>query len=87
MLDLLDEAGMEELVANAVTLLSCPTPNATPLIDDLASHFRSRTRAVVVVPYDPVLESGSNIEYGTLSATTKRAWLRAAAVMMDPYAR
>jgi MinD-like ATPase involved in chromosome partitioning or flagellar assembly len=87
MLDLLDEAGMDELVANAVTLLSCPTPNATPLIDDLASHFRSRTRAVVVVPYDPALESGSNIEYGMLAATTKRAWLRAAAVMMDPYAR
>jgi MinD-like ATPase involved in chromosome partitioning or flagellar assembly len=87
MLDLLDEAGMEELVANAVTLLSCPTPNATPLIDDLAAHFRSRTRAVVVVPYDPALESGSNIEYGMLAATTKRAWLRAAAVMMDPYVR
>jgi MinD-like ATPase involved in chromosome partitioning or flagellar assembly len=87
MLDLLDEAGMEELVANAVTLLSCPTPNATPLIDDLAAHFRSRTRAVVVVPYDPALESGSNIEYGTLAAATKRAWLRAAAVMMDPYVR
>ena len=87
MLDLLDEAGMEELVANAVTLLSCPTPNPTPLIEDLAGHFRSRTRAVVVVPYDPALESGSNIEYGTLAAPTKRAWLRAAAVMMDPYAR
>ena len=28
MLDLLDEAGMGELVANAVTLLSCPTPAA-----------------------------------------------------------
>ena len=87
MLDLLDEAGMEELVANAVTLLSCPTPNPTPLIDDLAGHFRTRTRAVVVVPYDPALESGSNIEYPMLSPATKRAWLRAAAVMMDPYAR
>jgi MinD-like ATPase involved in chromosome partitioning or flagellar assembly len=87
MLDLLDEAGMEELVANAVTLLSCPTPNTTPLIDDLAAHFRSRTRAVVVVPYDPALESGSNIEYTMLAAATKRAWLRAAAVMMDPYVR
>ncbi|GGM86819.1 hypothetical protein GCM10007977_105900 [Dactylosporangium sucinum] len=87
MLDLLDEAGMEELVANAVTLLSCPTPNPTPLIDDLAGHFRSRTRAVVVVPYDPALESGSNIEYPMLGPATKRAWLRAAAVMMDPYAR
>jgi MinD-like ATPase involved in chromosome partitioning or flagellar assembly len=87
MLDLLDEAGMEELVANAVTLLSCPTPNPTPLIDDLAGHFRTRTRAVVVVPYDPALESGSNIEYPVLAPATKRAWLRAAAVMMDPYAR
>jgi MinD-like ATPase involved in chromosome partitioning or flagellar assembly len=87
MLDLLDEAGMEELVANAVTLLSCPTPNPTPLIDDLAGHFRTRTRAVVVVPYDPALESGSNIEYPMLAPATKRAWLRAAAVMMDPYAR
>ena len=87
MLDLLDEAGMGELVANGVTLLSCPTPNPTPLLDDLAAHFASRTRAVVVVPYDPALESGSNIEYHMLQPATRRAWLRAAAVMMDPFAR
>ena len=86
MLDLLDEAGMGELVANGVTLLSCPTPNPTPLLDDLAAHFASRTRAVVVVPYDPALESGSNIEYHMLQPATRRAWLRAAAVMMDPFA-
>ena len=36
---------------------------------------------------DPALESGSNIEYTMLAPATKRAWLRAAAVMMDPYAR
>jgi MinD-like ATPase involved in chromosome partitioning or flagellar assembly len=87
MLDLLDEAGMDEMVANAVTLLSCPTPNHTPLIEDLAAHFAARTRAVVVVPYDPGLESGSLIEYSDLQPATRQAWLRAAAVMMDPYAR
>src|SRR5687768_6238278 len=87
MLDLLDEAGMEEMVRNAVTLLSCPSPNPTPLIEDLAAHFAGRTRAVVVVPYDPVLESGSQIEYSDLLPATRRAWLHAAAVMMDPYAR
>jgi MinD-like ATPase involved in chromosome partitioning or flagellar assembly len=87
MLDLLDEAGMDEMVANAVTLLSCPTPNHTPLIEDLAAHFTARTRAVVVVPYDPGLESGSLIEYSDLQPATRQAWLRAAAVMMDPYAR
>jgi MinD-like ATPase involved in chromosome partitioning or flagellar assembly len=87
MLDLLEDAGMGRAVKNAVTLLSCPTPGPSPLLDDLAAHFGSRTRAVAVVPYDPALESGSNIEYGALQPATKRAWLRAAAVMLEPFAR
>jgi MinD-like ATPase involved in chromosome partitioning or flagellar assembly len=87
MLDLLEEAGMQQLVSNAVTLLSCPTPNPSPLMDDLAAHFRSRTRAVTVVPYDPALESGSSIEYGMLQPVTRRAWLQATAVMVEPFLR
>jgi MinD-like ATPase involved in chromosome partitioning or flagellar assembly len=87
MLDLLEEAGLGAMVKNAVTLLSCPTPGKSPLLDDLAAHFGTRTRAVAVVPYDPQLESGSNIEYGMLSPTTKRAWLRAVGVMLEPFAR
>ena len=87
MLDLLVDAGMDRLVKNAVTLLSCPTPGRSPLLDDLAAHFSSRTRAVTVVPYDPQLESGSSIEYPQLHASTKRAWLRAAAVILEPFAR
>jgi hypothetical protein len=39
------------------------------------------------VPYDPVLESGSQIEYSDLAPATRRAWLQAAAVMLDPNAR
>jgi MinD-like ATPase involved in chromosome partitioning or flagellar assembly len=87
MLDLLDKAGMGELVKNAVTLLSCPTPRPTPLLDELAAHFATRTRAVTVVPYDPALESGSSIEYSDLRPATRRAWLAAAAVMLEPFAR
>jgi MinD-like ATPase involved in chromosome partitioning or flagellar assembly len=87
MLDLLEEAGLGLMVKNAVTLLSCPTPTRSPLLDDFAAHFRSRTRAVAVVPYDPQLENGSNIEYGVLSPATKRAWLRATAMMLEPFAR
>ena len=87
MLDLLEEAGLGLMVKNAVTLLSCPTPGKSPLLDDLTAHFGSRTRAVAVVPYDPQLESGSNIEYGMLAPVTKRAWLRAVGVMLEPFAR
>jgi MinD-like ATPase involved in chromosome partitioning or flagellar assembly len=87
MLDLLQEKGMGAMVANAVTLLSCPTPRQSPLLDDLARHFASRTRAVVVVPYDPALEPGSSIEFAQLAPATRQAWLHAAAVMLAPFAR
>ena len=87
MLDLLEEAGMTELVANAVTLLSLPTPRASPMMQDIARHFATRTRAVVVVPYDPALEAGASIEYGVLQPATRQAWLEAAGVMLAPFIR
>lgn len=87
MLDLLHEWGMGQLAQDAVTLLSCPTPNPSPLLDDLARHFATRTRAVVVVPYDPTLESGSSIEYPMLQAGTRAAWLQAASVIVEKFAR
>lgn len=87
MLDLLHEWGMGQLVSDAVTLLSCPTPNPSPLLNDLARHFASRTRAVAVVPYDPALESGSSIEYPNLAPATKRAWVQAASVIMERFTR
>jgi len=86
MLDVLDDSGMGDLVANAVTLISCPSPGPLPLLDDFVKHFNTRTRAVAVVPYDPALEVGSSIEYQDLQAETRQAWLRAASVMIEPFA-
>lgn len=84
MLELLGQYGLGQLAAEAVTLLSCATPGRAPLLDDLRSHFSSRTRAVVEVPYDPALESGSAIEPSELEPATRRAWWHACAVMLDP---
>ncbi len=86
MLDLLDEIGMDDLVKNAVTLISCPSPGPLPMLDDLKKHFATRTRAVAVVPYDPALEVGSSIEYPELLPETRAAWLRAASTMIEPFA-
>jgi MinD-like ATPase involved in chromosome partitioning or flagellar assembly len=85
MLDVLDESGMGDLVAGAVTLISCPSPGPLPLLDDFQKHFATRTRAVAVVPYDPALEVGSSIEYAELQPETRQAWLRAASVMIEPF--
>jgi hypothetical protein len=67
-------------------LISCPSPGELPLLNDLAKHFATRTRAVAVVPYDPALEVGSSIEYSVLQPETRQAWMRAAAVMIEPFA-
>ncbi|MGX6604884.1 AAA family ATPase [Micromonosporaceae bacterium Da 78-11] len=85
MLDVLDESGMGDLVANAVTLISCPSPGPLPLLADFQKHFATRTRAVAVVPYDPALEVGSSIEYADLQPETRQAWLKAASVMIEPF--
>lgn len=86
MLDLLNDTGQEDLVRNAVTLISCPSPGKLPLLEDFKKHFATRTRAVVVVPYDPALEVGSSIEYADLQPETRAAWLRAASTMIEPFA-
>jgi MinD-like ATPase involved in chromosome partitioning or flagellar assembly len=86
MLDLLTETGREDLVQNAVTLISCPSAGEMPLLADLTKHFASRTRGVAVVPYDPSLEVGSSIEYADLQPETRAAWLKAAAMMIEPFA-
>ena len=86
MLDLLDETGQGDLVANAVTLISCPSAGKAPLLDDLVKHFGTRTRAVAVVPYDPSLEVGSSIEYADLQPETRAAWIKAASMMIEPFA-
>ena len=86
MLDLLNDTGMEELAANAVTLISCPSSGPLPLLEDFKKHFATRTRGVAVVPYDASLEVGSSIEYGELQPETKAAWIRAAALMIEPFA-
>ncbi|MFC4335043.1 MinD/ParA family ATP-binding protein [Salininema proteolyticum] len=85
MLDLLEENGYGHLVKDAVTLLSLPTPNPGPLLQDLSAHFSSRTKDVAVVPYDPALEPGAKIEFSALRDQTRNAWYEAAAKIIDGY--
>ena len=79
--------GMDDLVANAVTLISCPSPGKLPLLDDLTKHFATRTRAVAVIPYDPALESGSTIVFSQIADATRRAWLDASAALVQGWGR
>ena len=62
-------------------------PEHQPEIDAdpraIEDHFELRCRAVLRVPYDRHLDSGSPVDYRALSAESRRAWLRVAAVVAD----
>ena len=44
--------------------------------------FPGPCRAVLRVPYDRHLDSGAPIDYGAISAATRRSWLRVAAAVL-----
>lgn len=83
-LDALRATGQEELVRQAVTILSFPEPKVDKdLRQRLRSHFGALTRAVVEVPHDKALVTGGPIDHASLRPATRDAWLRATAIVAD----
>lgn len=70
----LETNGYVEHVRNAVVVLNNARPG-TPLVrqDELEAHFRTRVRAVVRMPYDPQIATGSAISFRDLQTTTRDA--------------
>ncbi|MCC2313901.1 chromosome partitioning protein [Cellulomonas xiejunii] len=83
-LDALRATGQDELVRQAVTILSFPEPKVDKdLRHRLRSHFGALTRAVVEVPHDKALVTGGPIDHAQLRPATRDAWLRATAIVAD----
>jgi len=83
-LDALRATGQDELVRQAVTILSFPEPKVDKdLRQRLRSHFGALTRAVVEVPHDKALVTGGPIDHAQLRPATRDAWLRATAIVAD----
>jgi MinD-like ATPase involved in chromosome partitioning or flagellar assembly len=80
----LEVNGYEELVRNAVIALNTAT-QGTSLVDveEIEAHFRSRTRDVVRIPYDPRLAAGAAIDYQHLRPATRRAARVLAALVVE----
>lgn len=80
----LEANGYGDLVRNAVVAINTAT-QGTQLVklEEIESHFRSRVRATVRIPYDPQLAAGSVVSYRDLHAVTKQAARELAALVMD----
>ena len=84
LLDGLREKGFDRKIDDAVTILAAPSARPDKkLAERLERHFEQVTSAVVHVPFDPALVDGGPIDFDSLSAETRDAWLTVAAAIAD----
>ncbi|MEV0897024.1 ParA family protein [Actinoplanes sp. NPDC049802] len=82
-LDHLEQSGRRRLVRQAVTIVTMPPTRKDIDLQWIQQHFAARTRAVLVAPYERLIDSGEPIRYGELSTNTKDAWLKIAAAVAE----
>jgi MinD-like ATPase involved in chromosome partitioning or flagellar assembly len=76
--------GYPQLVKNAIVALNTATQGTNVVkLDEIETHFASRVRDVVRIPYDPVLAAGSVIDWEKLSPITREAARELAALVVE----
>lgn len=80
----LETNGYSDQVRSAVVVLNNARPG-TPLVSEreLEAHFRTRVRAVVRMPYDPLIGAGSEITFRDLQPATRQAARELAAAVVE----
>jgi MinD-like ATPase involved in chromosome partitioning or flagellar assembly len=85
-LDWLDRHGHADLVAGATVVLSSARPGPAPVdLAQMTRYFRSQQRPVFVIPFDRHLAEGGEIAPDRLHRKTRRAYLEAAAALVDAF--
>jgi len=85
-LDWLDAHGHQEIVRNSIAVIN-GVRSRTGKVDmnKVVDHFSRRCRAVQVVPFDPHLEEGAEIELDRLKRSTREALTELAAIVADGF--
>lgn len=80
----LEANGYGDLAKNSVVALNTATFGTEIVkLDEIESHFLTRTRAVVRIPYDPKLAAGAEISFDNLHPATQKAARELAALVAD----
>ncbi|MDJ0392112.1 MinD/ParA family protein [Rhodococcus sp. G-MC3] len=85
-LDWLDAHGHRDLVSSSVAVVNAVRPRAGKVdLAKVVEHFEQRCRQVVLIPFDPHLEEGAEIDLGRLKRRTRTALLELAAAMASGF--
>jgi MinD-like ATPase involved in chromosome partitioning or flagellar assembly len=80
----LEANGYGELVANSVVALNTATQGTNLVkLEEIESHFRSRVREIVRIPYDPQLAAGGVVTWRDLKPITRLASRTLAALVVE----
>ncbi len=85
-LDWLDAHGHDELVRNSVCVINAVRPRSGKVdMRKVVDHFSRRCRAVLLVPFDPHLEEGAEIDLERLKPKTREALIELAAMVANGF--
>jgi len=85
-LDWLDAHGHQDLVRRSVCVINAVRPRSGKVdMQKVVDHFSRRCRAVRLVPFDPHLEEGAEIELERLKPKTREALIELAAVVSEGF--
>ncbi|WEO79023.1 MinD/ParA family protein [Cryobacterium sp. SO2] len=80
----LEANGYGDLVRNAIVALNTATQGTNLVkLEEIESHFQSRVREIVRIPYDPQLAAGSVVSYKDLKPITRLAARTLAALVVE----
>lgn len=87
-LDWLDAHGHSALVSNAVAVINAVRPGSGKVdLPRVVEHFEQRCRTVRLVPFDPHLEEGAEVDLDRLRSGTRGALFELAAAVADDFPR
>ncbi|WP_029108464.1 MinD/ParA family protein [Mycobacterium sp. URHD0025] len=87
-LDWLMQHGHSALVREAHVVLSASRPGSAKLkLDKVYEHFEARCRSVHMIPFDPHLAEGADVDFDLLDPATLQAYLELAAAVAEKFPR
>ena len=85
-LDWLDAHGHQDLVADSIAVINGVRPRSGKIdMQKVVDHFARRCRAVQLVPFDPHLEEGAEIDLDRLKRPTREALVELAAAVTEGF--
>ncbi len=87
-LDWLSAHGYTELVRRSLTVISGVRDTGKMIkVDDIVSHFETRCRGVLVIPFDEHLAAGAEVDLDMMRPKTREAYFDLSAMVAEGFGR